>query len=501
MACVLPLRCFNTLKFLPQSLDKICAILNLMPTEEIGNTPSPNADPPLPESIPAVEIGSDQDLPVKTSKGSKKTLFLLIAVILIGLSLLGIYVYRTFFPKMPIYPNPVPPPSSSEQETPMSTGSMVNIGVQKATQAHNALGFNLLKQLAGDDEKNVVISPLSISLAFSMVYNGAGGETEMEMAEVLQVDNLDRDQLNQENLALTQDLESADPKVELSIANSIWVRKGIDFNQSFLDLNRIYYRAKVSTLDFSLPTAAPTINAWVNQNTKGKIDSIVTPPIDPMLVMYLINAVYFKGSWTMEFDPELTMEGDFGLTNGSAVPVDYMNQNRDDFHYFENDNFQAINLPYGEDEKLSMVVFLPKGGLTDLSPQLDLNNWKEWLESFEVKEGDLTLPKFKIEYETALIEPLKRLGMKKAFDHSLADFAGIADWLFISEVKHKTFIEVNEEGTEAAAVTSIGMMDSGAIIPKNETFRMIVNRPFFFAIVDSVSQQVLFTGLIYNPVE
>jgi serine protease inhibitor len=178
-----------------------------------------------------------------------------------------------------------------------------------------------------------------------------------------------------------------------------------------------------------------------------------------------------------------------------------MLQNRKDFLYFENKDFQAVNLPYGESKKLSMYVFLPKGDMSVFPGNLNLDNWSTWVKSFKEKEGTLELPRFKIEYATSLIDPLVKLGMTKAFS-SEADFSKIRSEkdIYISEVKHKTFIEVNEEGTEAAAVTSIGIAMTALPLEAERPFYMTVNKPFFFAIADSDSGQILFTGFIYNPV-
>ena len=427
---------------------------------------------------------------VKSSRKTNMKMLFLIILLLIPLGILGFFLNRKY---SSITPKPLPEvkPPASHETVPVVTN---------ATSAHNALGFNLLKVLFEKDQ-NVVISPLSISLAFSMVYNGADKETKKQMAEVMFIDNINEDELNRENFQLMQGLEDKDPKVEISIANSIWARKEVNFNQSFLDLNNLYYRAETSTLDFSSPLAADTINEWVSASTKEKITSIVDSPIDPLTVMFLINAVYFKGTWTFEFDKSKTEEKDFYVGSFESVRTDFMKQERDNFLYLENDDFQAVNMPYGESEKLSMYVFLPKTDLASFFANLSLNNWDEWIKSFGEKEGTVELPKFKVEYETSLVSPFEYLGMTKAFSPMEADFSGIRSQrdIYISDAKHKTFIEVNEEGTEAAAVTSIEMVISALPSEEERPFYMVVDRPFFFAISDSDSGQILFSGFIYDP--
>ena len=468
-----------------------------------NTTNSESASENLPTTISSSTtetIPTKSQIPPSTSTSNKKPLiftliFTLILLIFLGIS--GYFLYQKYL-------NPPPKPELVQEVQPSETPTptLEATTATKATETHNTLGFNLLKTLSKVKTENVVISPLSISLAFSMVYNGAEADTKNQMAEVLQIDKISTEELNQENQSLSQNLKDKDPKVEIHIANSIWARQGVSFNQSFLDTNKTYYQAETRELDFSLPTAADTINDWVKTNTKNKIDSIVKPPIDPLMVMYLINAVYFKGTWNIEFDKKLTEEKDFITDNSKKIKADFMQQNRKDFLYFENESFQAINLPYGENKKLSMYIFLPKADLNTFSSKLNLDNWNTWLKSFEKKEGTLEFPRFKVEYETSLINPLKSLGMIEAFS-SEADFSGIRSQkdIYISEARHKTFIEVNEEGTEAAAVTSIGIMETALIPEEEKPFYMNVDKPFFFAITDSDSGQILFSGFIHNPSE
>ncbi len=362
-------------------------------------------------------------------------------------------------------------------------------------QSHNAFGFNLLKSLNSEDkDKNIFISPSSVSLALSMVYNGAGGKTKEAMSKTLQFQNVDIDTVNKQSLGLINGLKNPDGKVELSIANSVWVKKDYDIQASFLKAVKNNYNAEASSLNFDSPDAAKTINDWVSKNTRGKIPTIVDSTSDK--IMFLINATYFKGSWTTEFDKNLTEDKDFTPAKGSTYRHPFMQQ-RDKMSYLENDDFQSVSLPYGKNERLSMYVFLPKD-INSFVNSLDVSTWNKLMGQYQKTEGTILLPKFKLEYEKGLIPSLTRLGMGSAFQDG-ADFSGIAQNAFINEVKHKTYVDVNEEGTEAAAVTDVGVGITSAGGSEEKEFYMEVNRPFFIAIRDNQTQEILFTGIIQKP--
>lgn len=437
--------------------------------------------------------------PLPLEKPQKtRLLFKITLVVLIALffgSIAGLFLSKQF---LSVNPSPTPiasPPITELVPTKEATISGV------ITNAHNDFGFNIFQQLLNEDKgKNIFISPLSIHLALSMTYNGADGTTKEAMAKTLRLQQIDINQLNKDSATLINLLQNPDPKVEIAIANSIWARKGETFNPNFLETNKKYYLAKIESLDFTDSKTVDIINSWVSDNTKGKIPTIINPPIPPDMVMYLINAVYFKGSWTVEFDKKLTTNRSFTLNDGSKKEYPMMEQ-KGNFQYLENDLFQAINLPYGENKRLGMYVFLPKGNLENFVTQLTGQNWQEWLTKFLEQEGTIILPKYKLEYEKNLKDVLKELGMGIAFgdqaDFSLMRENGIKD-LFISEVIHKTYVDVNEEGTEAAAVTEVGVGVT-AVIPEKKIFYMEVNKPFFFAIVDNKTSEILFMGLVFNP--
>ncbi len=387
-------------------------------------------------------------------------------------------------------------PTSTHPSTPM-TSPMPEIDPRLVTAQTN-FGFQLFAQLIQKDgTQNRMISPSSVAIALSMLYNGAAGSTQQAMSEALQLQGLRLEELNQANAALVTSLENADPKVKLSIANSLWGEQGVHFNPDFLQRNQTYYNAEITTLNFADPGVLTQINNWVSQNTAGKIDRIIDR-IDPQQVMFLINAVYFKGNWTKQFQPEETIDRPFHLLDNTQKPHPLMSQSGS-YRYAETDQFQAISLPYG-DGRLSMLVFLPKpeSSLEQFQANLTAENWNLWLQEFQQREGSIQLPKFKTEYERSLNDVLQALGMDVIFDSNQADFSHLSDVVtHVDEVKHKTYIDVNEEGTEAAAVTSIGIRATS--ISPVQPFQMTVDRPFFYAIRDNQTGTLLFMGTVVNP--
>jgi serpin B len=363
--------------------------------------------------------------------------------------------------------------------------------------ANTKFAFKLFSQtLQEDNEQNVFISPTSVAIALTLLYNGAAGETQQQMAEVLGLQGLQLAEINDAYQQLQEILENQS-EVELSIANSLWLKKGFPLESKFLENNQKYYQAEVTELDFNNPNAKTTINNWVSKETKGKIEKIIDS-ISPENVLFLINAIYFKGTWTTEFEPKLTKEQPFFLDNGETINHPLMSQQGEKM-YYENDEFQAVSLPYGKDKRLSMYIFLPKenSNINSFLENLSSENWQVWQENFKQQEGFLSLPKFKLEYEISLNKTLQAIGMTEIFSKK-ANFKNMTpEKVAVDEVKHKTFVEVNEEGTEAAAVTSIGIRVTS--MPINQPFRMIVNRPFFYAIQDNKTGTILFMGQMLDP--
>lgn len=331
-----------------------------------------------------------------------------------------------------------------------------------------------------------------------MTYNGASGSTKEAMAKALEFKELNLQQINSSNAVLKKILENPDPKVQLTIANSLWANKEASFNPDFLQRNRDFYTARVTNLNFTDSGAPSIINEWVNEKTRGKISKIIEK-IEPSQVLFLINAIYFKGSWTNEFDKQQTAEYPFYLFSGQQKQHPMMSQSGD-YKYYENQQFQAVSLPYGKDGNISFYVFLPKqnSSLVSFYQNLKAENWENWMTQFSKREGFIRLPRFKMDYDITLNNALSALGMGEAFSNK-ANFSAMGKNLKMSEVKHKTFVEVNEEGTEAAAATSVGIMPLSAQLSPPKPFRMIVDRPFFCAIRDNQTGSILFMGSIVEP--
>jgi serpin B len=383
------------------------------------------------------------------------------------------------------------------QKTKVQDNRSVN---PKLVQANTRFGFKLFSEILKQDSKeNVFVSPSSVATALAMTYNGANGSTKQAIAKTLEFQGMTLEEINQSQANLRTVLENADPKVQLSIANSLWANQNLTFNPDFIQRNQKFYDATVQKLDFSNPSAPKTINDWVKENTRGKINQIVDR-IQPDQVMFLLNAIYFKGNWSREFDKKQTTERPFYLADKTQKKHPFMRQSGK-YSYYETAQFQAVSLPYGG-ERLSFYVFLPQSNssLTEFHKSLTAQNWQTWMQQFGRQEGSIQIPRFKLSYDVELKKVLSALGMQVAFDANNADFSGLtSSKTKIDQVKHKTFVEVNEEGTEAAAVTSVGIVPTSVQIDPKSPFNMIVDRPFFCAIRDNQSGEILFMGSIINP--
>ena len=369
----------------------------------------------------------------------------------------------------------------------------------RIVESSNKFGFKLFSELKDDQaEKNVFISPSSVAIALAITYNGASGSTQQAMAKTLELQGMTLPEINSSYAAaLKQLLDNQDTKVQLSIANSLWANQDVSFAPDFLKRTQDFYQAKVSNLNFKDAAASSIINNWVKENTKGKITKIVET-IEPNQVLFLINAIYFKGNWSNEFDKNQTAQYPFYITSGRRKQHPMMSQ-EGDYRYYESEQFQAVSLPYGKDGKFSFYIFLPKqnSNLKAFYQNLNVENWEKWMTQFNKQKGFIRLPRFKTDYEVTLNDALKTLGMEEAFSNK-ANFSGMGKNFAISQVKHKTFVEVNEEGTEAAATTSVGIVAT-SLRDEPEPFRMIVDRPFFCAIRDNQTGSLLFMGSIIDP--
>ena len=371
---------------------------------------------------------------------------------------------------------------------------------EKLASANTGFAFDLLKQIAGEQPgKNIFISPFSVSGVLQMVGNGAAGETKAEMQRVLKTGGMPVEMLNAACKDLNQSLNSQ-TNVILNLANAIWYKEGFHLKPGFVSDNRNFFSAKLAGVDFGKPESAQTINDWADTSTHGKIKEVVRWPFPPLTRVILANAIYFKGKWDRPFDGRTEDDPFYVLPGGKPKQVPTMWQHGH-FNYQQGDGFQAVRLPYAG-KRLQMFLFLPdtNSSPTKLLADFNADTWQnKILPGFQDKQGLLGLPRFKLDYDVVLNDPLKALGMRQAFAVD-ADFSAMADEpLFVSEVKQKSFVEVNEEGTEAAAVTTVVMVGSMAPINPPKPFEMIVDRPFLFVIGDDSTKSILFMGVIYDP--
>ena len=371
---------------------------------------------------------------------------------------------------------------------------------KKITSQNNELGFKLLAGANEDGNGNVFISPISLYMALSMLYNGAEGKTKEEIAKVLHVEGIDVNELNRANASLRLKLQNDTSPIRLNVANSIWLNDNFHFQSTFLKNTSHYFNAKIEEIDMHNQNTPKWINDWGKNSTKGKINKVVDEPLNADVVAMLINAIYFKGDWTYPFYKEQTQKQFFYLKDGTTKDIPLMVLN-EKLAYFEHEKFQAISLPYN-DETMSMKVLLPNenSSLKELESMLTMDHWKQWNSAFQKRNGTILLPAFQLEYEVLLNKFLVDLGMATAFSYN-ANFSKMIkekNSLAISEVRQKTFLDVNEEGTEATAITSAAIAETSAPV---DSFYMKVDRPFIIVITEDETDTILFMGSIANPNE
>lgn len=364
--------------------------------------------------------------------------------------------------------------------------------------AANTFAFALWGRVNGAQrDTNVFVSPLSASFALGMTLNGAAGQTADQMRSALQFGSATLPQINAGYKSLVALLTSLDPGVQMQIANSIWYRQEFPFRQAFFDTTKVYFDATVRGLDFNARAASlAAINGWVSAATNGKIPTVLDD-IQAQQVMFLINAIYFKGSWRAKFDPAQTTASSFRPSAGASQSVQLMHR-LDSLSYAESATYQAADLPYGN-TAFSMTVLLPKAG-TDveaLAASLTPAGWQAITAGFRTQKVDFSLPRLTLKYERKLNGDLQALGMLVPFVAGGADFTQMAaapagNQLFIEFVKQNTFVDISEEGTEAAAVTTVGVgVTSMPLYPV-----MRVDRPYLFMLRERLTGTVLFMGKI-----
>lgn len=366
---------------------------------------------------------------------------------------------------------------------------------KKLIISDNTFGLNVFKALSHTQiESNIFISPISISMALGMILNGAADSTLEAMKNTLKLNGLNENEINESYESLIELMNNLDSDVMFKIANSIWYKKGLVINNEFIQINKQYFDSEVIALDFNNPKSVDQINNWVKQNSNDLIKKIVDR-IPEDIIMYLINTIYFKGNWRFEFDPKNSKEGIFNNRNGFKARHPMMNGELS-LPFFENEETIILDVPYG-DSLFTMTIFLPKEDINQFVASLSIQKISNLLSNLSVNSLDLTLPRFELEYQTKLNNILSDLGMDVAFDESRANFSRIIPLnsgtnLYISEVIHNTYISVDEQGTEAAAVTSVGIGITS--VPKS----IMIDRPFIFAIRENHTGTLLFLGKVLN---
>jgi serpin B len=389
-----------------------------------------------------------------------------------------------------IFIDTTPPPVEPTPSEPVPSGKEASDIIEASNEF--MLDFYSLNS-AGQD--NIFFSPWSILSAFSVVYEGARGQTAEEVASATYLprdDSSRRDSFK----SIQQSLNPNSTEYELTNANALWIKSGFGVKQEFIDIARQYYDSEVAEVEF--PADEPKIDSWVENKTNNKIKDLVKDKTNDMTRLVITNAVYFMGTWKDQFNANLTSQEDFSLNPYETVEVPMMYQ-KSRFDYVENDKMQVLSMPYKGD-RLSMLVLLPKNSIGSLEESLTLEDLSSWQEAMQNQEVYVYMPKFKLESEYDLIPKMKDLGVDLAFDPDYADLSGIANVkpnnLYIGFATHKAFVDVNEEGTEAAAATAIGVEETSA--PANPTvFR--ADHPFVFLIQDNETGLVLFMGRVSNP--
>jgi serine protease inhibitor len=383
------------------------------------------------------------------------------------------------------------PPLLTELPRALSTAEL------RIIDGANAFAFELLRESTRKlpADSNAFLSPLSASMALGMALNGANGETFDDMQAALRLTGMTETEINQGYRDLIALLGGLDSRTEMKIANSMWGHDGFTIEPAFIDAGKTFFDAEVATLDFGSPSAVSTINDWVSGKTNARIPTLLDQ-IAEGEILFLINAIYFKGKWREAFDSKDTENGPFQAADGRIRTAALMSQT-DSLRYDETAEYQAVDLLYGNGS-FAMTVLLPKAGRTPADVLAGLNPaaWRDLAGRFRDANVHLTMPRFKMEYSRRLEDDLTALGMGIAFDDGRADFYRIADVsparLYLTRVDQKTFVEVNEEGTEAAAATAVGV----GITSAPEVAEMRVDRPFVFAIRERLSGTVLFLGLM-----
>jgi len=373
--------------------------------------------------------------------------------------------------------------------------------IQQMAAHYNSFGFQLFEATRkSHPEQNIFISPPGVGITLSMIQNGAQGPTRREITRALGVDSLTPGEIGSGNKLLIGQLSALDPNLRLEIANSLWADHAFSIKAGFISQARDFYDAEVATLDFRNPASVAEINSWASRHTHGLIPAILDS-LGDLDALVAVNAVYFKGHWYSEFAKTSTSNKPFKLTDGTKISHPRMSQSGM-FPYYETRSFQLISLPYRGGA--TMEILLPKGAINCILNGLTFRRWQGWISDMQDRSGLIELPRFKIEKEYDFKAPLASLGVRRGFDRKMADFSQIADStsprVYVGEFEQKTYVDVDEEGTVASAVTwGIAALTGINEKPPPPPFQMIVDHPFFVVIREDSTGAILFMGAILDP--
>jgi serine protease inhibitor len=391
-------------------------------------------------------------------------------------------------PANPVANSSSTPPAVVQAE---NAGTTVNPAI---ATADNAFGLNLFQTLIAGATGNVAISPINVAMALQILYNGAAGTTQQAMAQTLQLGSLSTQDLNNANAALQASLLNPDPEVQIIVANSLWMHLSNNpVLASFTQTDQTYYGATVGDLS----GAPAAVNAWASAQTNGLITNILPAGDYTSVVAVIANTIYFKGQWSTAFDSSQTATAQFTLGDGTQVSSQMMHQSGS-YAYLQGSNFQAVSLPYGQG-RFSMLIVLPNSGvsLSSFAAGITPEAISGWVSQSQMTQGSIALPKFTATYGVSLPPALSSLGMGIALCSSnMADFSALAPSVCVSDVEHKTLVEVDETGTVAAAGTTVTVGPTAIAAP---LFTMTMDHPFFYGIRDDLTGELLFVGILVNP--
>lgn len=368
-------------------------------------------------------------------------------------------------------------------------------------EADNSIAFQMFREVSKQEGNNTFFSPLSLNMAIGMLYNGASGTTRNEIVEAFGIMDFSETENNEYYKKISQALLKIDPTTDIAIANSIWYRNNFSVKKHFAEISKDYFDVEVQKLNFNNPGASNTINNWCAEKTNNRIKNLIGSTIPDDMMMYLVNVIYFKSQWQtdIKFDKKKTKLDNFTKTDNQKKKVNLMEQTSY-LNYFADDYLQCIEMDYGN-RAFSMVAILPSKSMNinQLIDYLDSEKLKNVVKNMRWQKVWLKLPRFKIECDFSLAQPVRDLGMEQMFSGGFANISD--DDLWVSDIIQKTFVEVNEEGTEAAAATTIVMIGASGRPKKIQPVRFFADRPFVYLIREKSTGAILFIGRIDEPCE